>query len=70
MRCTSVRGFEILIQSGKRASEVFAEFPTGVTTKLRLDLDEGQHFALWISSSQAPFSDGTVYDMDGVRGVP
>ena len=62
------RLLEILIQSGKRASEVFAEFPTGVTTpELRLDLDEGQHFAFMDKFiAMAPFSDGTVYDMDGL----
>ena len=63
------RLLEILIQSGKKASEVFAAFPTGVTTpELRLDLDEGQHFAFMDKFiAMAPFSDGTVYDMDGVR---
>ena len=63
------RLLEILMLSGKKASEVFAEFPTGVTTpELRLDLDEGQHFAFMDElTAMAPFSDGTVYDMDGLR---
>ena len=63
------RLLEILMLSGKKASEVFGEFPTGVTTpELRLDLDEGQHFAFMDElTAMAPFSDGTVYDMDGLR---
>jgi phosphomannomutase / phosphoglucomutase len=63
------RLLEILMLSGKRPSELFAEVPTGVTTpELRLDMAEGAHFELMTRlEAQANFTDAQVFTIDGLR---
>jgi phosphomannomutase/phosphoglucomutase len=65
----AARLIEIIMLAGKKSSELFAQFPTGVTTpELRADMPEGEHFALMERLMKDVRMEGAeLFTIDGLR---
>ena len=65
----AARMLEILMGLKREPKEIFAKLPAGVSTpELRLDMQEGEHFAFMEGLMQGEhFAEGEVTTIDGVR---